>query len=142
MRRMSLFADFISSAVIIREERNWRIAGVLARGSSGRRVPVRGIFHSFSSPSFSSPSLLPLEWLGAISRSATGGLTPIRPPVILRRMKRQRAFSISRPTTSRQRSFSECRFAHISHSSSVYWIVRRRRDVRAYIGEAWVQKRV
>lgn len=36
MRRMSLLADLISSAVIICEERNWRIAGVLARGSSGR----------------------------------------------------------------------------------------------------------
>ena len=131
MRLISLLADLISSAVIIREERNWRIAGVLARGSSGRRVPVRGILHSFSSPSFSSPSLPPLLPLGASSRSATGGLTPIRPPVILRRMRRQTAFSNSRPTTSRQRSLSECRFAHISHSSSVYWIVRRRREVRA-----------
>lgn len=131
MRRISFLADFISSAVIIREERNCRIAGVLAWGSLGRSVPVRGIFHSFSSPSLSSPSRPPLLRLMTISRSARGGLTPIRLPVILRRMKRQTAFSSSRPATTRQRSFSECRFAHISHSSSVYWIVRRRREVRA-----------
>lgn len=79
---------------------------------------------------------------GSTSRWGNGGDSNGREFVSRSSRSRHTALTISNSTTTRHRTLSPLRFAAISHSNSVYWIIWSTIAMRLYVGDFSVQNLV